>query len=219
MVTFFEEFSVDYASLHYQVRDLQKAIKRLEKESQENEQTIRRLQNTEDPLQLERRKVLETRMEQIKVEQENLTSLIPEEWFVTRERFTELAEAERKARLAYRRNVEEAYQPMMELEELLKEDSGIDQLISVLEGLNNVIQKSNSKEATQAIKEVESVIGEVPGSYGIKSPLSKARRLFRKEEPDREKALEFLNESLEVLTSEIAWRKAAKLNVLPAVHE
>ena len=53
----------------------------------------------------------------------------------------------------------------------------------------------------------------------IKSPLSKAMRFFRKEEPDREKALEFLNESLEVLTSEIAWRKAAKLNVLPAVRE
>ena len=80
---------------------------------------------------------------------------------------------------------------------------------SVLEGLNNVIQKSNSKEATQAIQEVKSVIGEVPGSYMIKSPLSKAMRFFRKEEPDREKALEFLNESLEVLTSKIAWRKAA----------
>ena len=90
---------------------------------------------------------------------------------------------------------------------------------SVLEGLNLVIQKSNSKQATQAIKEVESLIGEVPGSYGIKSPLSKARRLFRKEEPDREKALELLNESLEVLTLEIAWRKVAKLNVLPAVRE
>ena len=66
---------------------------------------------------------------------------------------------------------------------------------SVLEGLNNVIQKSNSKEATQAIKEVESVIGELPGSNGIKSPLSKARRLFRKKEPDSEKALELLSES------------------------
>ena len=54
---------------------------------------------------------------------------------------------------------------------------------SVLEGLNNVIQKSNSKEATQAIKEVESVMGEVPGSYMIKSPLSKARRFFRKKGP------------------------------------
>ena len=87
---------------------------------------------------------------------------------------------------------------------MFQEDSGIGQLRSVLEGLNTVIQKSNSKEATQAIQEVKSVIGEVPGSYGIKSPLSKARRLFRKEEPDREKALEFLNESLEVLTSEIS---------------
>ena len=58
---------------------------------------------------------------------------------------------------------------------------------SVLEGLNNVIQKSNSKEATQAIQEVKSVIGEVPGSYMIKSPLSKAMRFFRKEESDREK--------------------------------
>ena len=45
--------------------------------------------------------------------------------------------------------------------EQFQEDSGIDQLRSVLEGLNNVIQKSNSKEATQAIKEVESVMGEV----------------------------------------------------------
>ena len=53
----------------------------------------------------------------------------------------------------------------------------------------------------------------------IKSPLSKARRLLRKDEPDPEKALEFLNESLEVLTSEIAWGKAAKLNFLPAVRE
>ena len=79
------------------------------------------------------------------------------------------------------------------LSEWFQEDSGIDQLRSVLEGLNNVIQESNSKEATHAIKEVESVFGEVPGSYGIKSPLSKARRLFNKEEPDREKALKFLN--------------------------
>ena len=66
---------------------------------------------------------------------------------------------------------------------------------SVLEGLNNVIQKSNSKEATQAIKEVESVMGEVPSSYVIKSLLSKARRLFRKKAHDREKALELLSES------------------------
>ena len=49
------------------------------------------------------------------------------------------------------------------LSEQFQEDSGIDQLRSVLEGLNNVIQKSNSKAATQAIKEVESVMGEVPG--------------------------------------------------------
>ena len=109
--------------------------------------------------------------------------MIPEVWEVTRKRFTELAEAERKARLAYRRNVEEAYQPIMELEELLKEDSGIDQLISDLEGLNNVIQKSNSKEATQAIKEVESVIGEVPGAMGSNLHLAKPGDFFARKSP------------------------------------
>ena len=53
----------------------------------------------------------------------------------------------------------------------------------------------------------------------ITPPISKARRFFRKDDSDREKALEFLNESLEVPASQIAWKKAAKLKVLPAVGE
>ena len=58
-----EDYSVEYASLHYPVRDLQKSIQRLEKEDQESEQTVRRLQNTEDPVQTARRNELEQRIE------------------------------------------------------------------------------------------------------------------------------------------------------------
>ena len=90
---------------------------------------------------------------------------------------------------------------------------------TVLEGLLPVLETANSKDATEALKQAESLIGEVPGSYGIKSPLSKARRLFRKEDADRQKAREFVDESLSVLASEIAWRQDAKQNVLPAIRE
>ena len=72
---------------------------------------------------------------------------------------------------------------------------------SVLKGLLPVLETENSKAAKDALKQAESSIREVPDSYVIKSSLIKARRLFRKDEPDRQKALEFLNSSLEVLPS------------------
>ena len=59
----------------------------------------------------------------------------------------------------------------------------------------------------------------MPGSDGIKSPLSKARRLFRKAGADREKAREFVDLSLSVLASEIALRQDAKQSMLPAIRE
>jgi len=214
-----EEYSVEYAVLHYPVRDLQKSIQRLEKEKEDLQQTVRRLQNTEDPVQAARRNELAQRIEDIQSEQAQLQAQIPSEWEEARQRFMELAENERKARLAYRRSVEEAYHPLIELEELLQDNSGIGQLRTVLEGLLPVLETANSKDATEALKQAESLIGEVPGSYGIKSPLSKARRLFRKEDADRQKAREFVDESLSVLASEIAWRQDAKQNVLPAIRE
>jgi len=105
------------------------------------------------------------------------------------------------------------------LNEKFQDDSGIGQLRSVLEGLLPELETSNSKDVTEALKQAESLIGEVPGSDGIKSPLSKARRLFRKAGADREKAREFVDLSLSVLASEIAWRQDAKQSMLPAIRE
>ncbi|HBM51730.1 MAG TPA: hypothetical protein DDZ97_01415, partial [Deltaproteobacteria bacterium] len=76
------------------------------------------------------------------------------------------------------------------LNEKFQDDSGIGQLRSVLEGLLPELETSNSKDVTEALKQAESLIGEVPGSYGIKSPLSKARRWFQKVDTDRQKARE-----------------------------
>ena len=90
---------------------------------------------------------------------------------------------------------------------------------TVLEGLLQVLETANSKDATEALKQAELLIGELAGSYGIKSPLSKARRLFRKEDADRQKARDFVDEILSVLASEIAWRQDAKQNMLPAIRE
>jgi predicted nucleic acid-binding Zn-ribbon protein len=214
-----DDYSVEYATLHYPVRNLQKSIQRLGKEAKDLQQTIRRLQNTEDPVQAARRNELKRRIKALQNEKEQLQAQIPSEWEEARKRFMELAKGERKARFAYRRSVEEAYQPLIELEELLQDSSGIDQLRPTLESLVVVMESASSKDATRSLKEVASLIGEVPGSYGIKSPLSKARRLFRKDEPDRARALKFLDESLNVLNLEIAWRQDAIENVLPAVRE
>ncbi len=105
------------------------------------------------------------------------------------------------------------------MNEKFQDDSGIGQLRSVLEGLLPELETSNSKDVTEALKQAESLIGEVPGSYGIKSPLSKARRWFQKVDTDRQKAQEFVDESLSVLASEIAWRQDAKQNMLPSIRE
>ena len=56
---------------------------------------------------------------------------------------------------------------------------------------------------------VQVALRTVPETSAINSPLSKARRLFRSDTPDREEAAKLLAQSLERFAEEVAWRLEA----------
>lgn len=213
-----EGYFEEYAPLHYEVRGLQREQRKLQSEIEELQQTVRRLQGTEDPVQQARRQNLEEMIQQRQSDLQQLETQIPTEWEAARQRFTELAEAERQARLQYRRSVDEAYQPILDLQDLLRGNQALAALRQPLEALAPTLQNGSPDEVTEALKTAESLIGEVPGSYSIKSPLSKARRLYRRDNPDRDKAQDYLQESLATLESELAWRQQAQQEILPGVN-
>lgn len=210
------EFSKGYADLHYRVRDLEKEIRGHDREIDAFEQGIKRFEQSEGNFASQIAQ-LKKDIEFHKQEREKLTAQIPAEWKEQRKRFMELAKAEKKARTMYRRSVDEAYQPLLDLSEVLSQTEQLQGLEAPLLQMKGVIETATPDEATERFKAIESQLGEISGTSKIKSPLSKARRLFKKGEPDREKALGYFEESVSTYREELAWRQQALQSVAPGL--
>ena len=120
-----------------------------------------------------------------------------------------LLEAEKKARGAYRRNVDGAYETLTQLRTEIDQAEALAALRARIEGLRAVAAEEEPDAAMKAMKEVESAIGEIDGAGDIKRQVSKARRALKGDQPDREKAVGLLAEALSLHAASVTWRRAA----------
>jgi len=147
----------------------------------------------------------------------NFKDQIPESWTGVRKRYVELEKAEKKARRIYRNNVDQAYETIAELQEVI---AGADELVGLeqqLKALETVIVNEPAKVAMDRIKQSDRALGKVAGTSAIKSKLSKARRAIRGNKPKPEKAIRFLKEGLKIYAAEVDWRRRAAADIAPAL--
>jgi hypothetical protein len=175
------------------------------------------MQKRENPSQSEIAS-LEASIERVQQELDQARADIPEEWDAKRKQYLELAKVEKIARGKYRRNADEAYEPLKNLRSLLTDPDSLIGLDSVYEGLEQAIRDGAPEETMALIKQRESQLSEVEGVSHIKSPLSKARRALKGDSIDRNKAVALLQESKSLLATEIEWRTEAKEKLLPGLN-
>jgi len=128
-----------------------------------------------------------------------------------------LEKAEKKARRNYRNNVDQAYETIAELREVIDgadELAGLEQQMTALE---TAIINEPAKVAMERIKQSEKALGKVAGTSAIKSKLSKARRALKGKKPKPEKAIQFLKEGLTLYAAEVDWRRRAAAEIAPAL--
>ncbi|MEM7176853.1 MAG: TRAP transporter large permease subunit [Pseudomonadota bacterium] len=201
-----------YRPIHMQVRQIEADIRRHEIEIEE---LADRLEDAAEGSALATD--LASRLETLKAEAEALKAEIPADWDQVHADFAELTKAEQKARQVYRRTVDDAYEPLVELRAAIAGTDGLKQLAGPIRTLQQDLPGMTNEEGEAAIKELESQVRAVPGTDAVKKQLSAARRALRGKKADPEKAAKAMAKAVEAYDADLAWRETAVTDLGPAL--
>lgn len=160
-------------------------------------------------------------LEELAAERAALTAAIPAEWKDAQAAFKKVLLEEKKASGTYRRNVDSAYEPIVVFARILRGGEQLSALRGDVAGLENVIRTAEPEPLEEAFKDIESRVGEVESAGDIRSALSKARRAMRSggsNVPNPDEAIQLLQEALQILDQEVAWRTEAAGRLLADVE-
>ena len=212
------DYQPEYRPTHITVRKAQSEVNDIEEKLDETEKSLTRLSRSD--------KATDTALAKLKKEiadmhtaKESLQTGLPADWEDKRKNYVELTGAEKKARTAYRRNVDAAYEELAALQHSISSTKGLIAVGGQINALVNVIKNDEPKTAMDSIKSVEKILGELGGVSKIKSRLSKARRALKGDAPDREKSLNLLAEGQILFEQAVSWRKRAADELLPALDQ
>ncbi len=204
-----------YRPIHRQVRRLQADIRRLEEERKELEAQARRTGADTDPTTAA---ALRAEIDALVRDRQALEARIPGDWKGIEKRFQALTTAERRARLAYRRNVDSAYDAVTTLRGVIGDTDKLAALEGPLSGLRTVVAGAAPAAAVEEVRTVERAIAKVAGAGHIRSKLSRARRELRRRTPNREKAMREYEQAVQRFRTELAWRSRAGVDLAPGLE-
>jgi chromosome segregation ATPase len=212
-----DQAAVTYAPLHRGVRDVQADMRRHDAEIAELGQTLRR---TSDDGEVARRRkqTLEAQIATLQSERKALEGSIPTNWQAENNKFRRLLLDDRRARLLYRRNADNAYEPIDKATDIIGAADKLAALKPELESLRGIIDSQTPERAAESVRTVTAKVNDIPGADRVGSDLSKARRALRAREPDKAEAQTSLTAALQAFEADVAWRRRAAQAVLPGLR-
>ena len=201
--------SSDYRPQLTAVRDLEKKIRKLDAELEVLSTQLRRM-DADAPGRASRT----AKIEDLTAERDALEARIPAEWDDVHTAFAALTQAEDKARNAYQRAADEAYEGPADAFAVLKGNEAFTALETPLIEAGGTFATGSGDEAIAGIEALEDAIGAVDGAGDVKSALSKARRALEKD--DRPEALAQYDEAMAEYRAQANWRGASAA-VLPGL--
>ncbi len=209
-VTFASE--PEFRPLHEQMRDIRINTLRIDAEIEELERSLRILDDDSPE-----RDSIGNHIEELNAERTAIEATIPENWDQARSDFTELQQAERKQRVAYRRTADKGYEPIVELQSILAATESLKALSGEFQMLRDMIDSGESDATIDELAASSKRFGEVEGASAIRSAISNARKALRAKDPDQEKAIEELAAAKQEFESEVQWREQAQASVGPQI--
>jgi tripartite ATP-independent transporter DctM subunit len=213
-----EEAAGVYRPLQTQVRKTQVEITKLTNESKvlaRDLDRLRRQVGAESPHAV----VKADELEGIKDRIATLSAEIPNAWASTQKEFAKLLSNEKRARLTFRRAVDQSYSAIRDFKAAIDGSEALRILDEHIADLRVVIETQTPVEATAIIRKIESEVGRIAGAGDVRSALSKVRRALRGTKASRKKALYELTKLNTVYQSEVAWRDTAKATLQTPVSE
>jgi len=213
-----QSYLPEYRPLHEEMHVIRVEAATVDRELKDLTKTSRRLSRGGDIDKVEFENTL-AEISRLEEHKKKILGSPPVGWGDARKRYVDLEKAENTARRTYRRNVDDAYEPIVEVQGLIAVADALAALEGRIRSLDVVIANDPGAEAIKKIKAVASEVGAIKGAGSIKSKLSKARRALKGKTPKRDKAAKALAKALDIFSKEVAWRQAAKAKLLAGLQK
>nr|MBC8212530.1 TRAP transporter large permease subunit [Gammaproteobacteria bacterium] len=210
-----DRYVLEYRPLHREVRAVELEVRKMDKKISALEDEIQRLKYAGQVAQATL-PALQQQIVQLKREQTRLKQSIPERWKAAREHYLQLVSKENSARNKYRLVVDDSYQVLQGSREMILGATALISLQAKMEALSTVLLEQSAEAAMEQIKQTESALSAIKNTHSIKAKLSRARKALKSGE-DRDKASGELILARQLLDTEIDWRSAAQLSLLPGL--
>ena len=201
-----------YKDIHTVVRRVNADEKRIDREIRELRTTIRRMGRDADEAAVFRHEIDELTKRRVRVETRR-----PEGGKKMRRRYLSLEKKETGARRTYRRNVDDAYTSVRSVLEMLAKAPALKKAGAKLKGLPEILQIQTAQKAGSAIRDAARAFRGVPGTYDLRSTLSRARSDARRGASGRERAAKRLNGAIALFEREVEWRSRAARELNPGL--
>ena len=208
-------YSDEYAPLQRRVRRIQIDGRKIDRKIERAETLLDRLQRKQ--INIPRQLDLSAEIAQLQQRKTALQNSIPANWTAAKAEYVKLAATDQQARLAYRRNVDDAYQSLNEVRDLLEQSDSLAALGGPLTALENALTANPTSAATTHIKPLENELTNIPGADPIKSLLSESRRAHKDNNPA--KARQLLQQAVALFNQQITWRTTATESLLPTLNQ
>jgi len=209
-------YSSEYRPQHKYVRGLQSEMRNIRLKIVDLKQTLTRASRSDSPDKDELMRI-GAEIEKAEAAITNLQNQIPESWAEVNKRYAELEKVESQARRNYRNNIDQAYETIVELREVIDGADELSALEQQMAALETAVAKEPAKAAMERIEQTEKALAKVAGTSAIKTKLSKARRALKGNKPEPEKAIQNLSEGLTLYADEVDWRRRAAVEIAPAL--
>jgi len=204
--TLYNDYAVDYRDLHFKTRKKQKKILKLNKKIDKYKAEIRNL----DDEDVSDKNKLEQKIENVKLEIDEISSQIPEEWKSKNDEFNKINKVKNLAVKKYKKTVDNAYEDLLLIKEFINHGEKFEELSQDMKLLKSKIDNRGYIDAIEFIDNIFEKVGEISGSDEFADKLDYLITLMDEDEVDFEKLQTSANDTYVLFQQEIDWRKNFK---------
>ena len=211
----YNSYIVDYRDLHFSVRKKQKKILKLDKKIEKYKAEIRNL----DDDKISEKNKIEQKIENIKLEIDEISKSIPEIWKSKNEKFDKINKAKNTITKRYRKNVDEAYDLLDQVAMFIIDVDKLKELTPEMNKLKNSLDNSDYENSVSIMDGLFDKLGEISGTEEFANNVDDLISLLDEDEKDLNKVSEKSSEVLSLFDKEISWRSDASKNLMPQLKE
>ena len=208
-------FVKDYRDLHFSVRKKEKKIRKIDSRINKLEAEIRNL----DKDKVSEKNKIELKIEDYKLEIDQITKQIPENWKSKNKEFEIINKAKNTQTKRYRKNVDEAYDNLDQIAMFIIDHDKFNELSSNINNLKNNIVNEDYESSISIIDSLFERLGEISGTEEFANRLDDLYTLLDSEEIDVGKISEASSEVSMLFNKEVKWRKDASENLMPEIQK